>query len=343
MPNILDRKRFIGSRLNPVPEETLYAVLRTLSLRDMHALRTQRPLAPIVDRHLSQRVHYLLESFHLPHMDTVDMLTATGSIIGGSAALALVYPGLRTPRDLNLYCPRGAVDAVVSYLFTQQFDAPKHYFNINNGVRSLNRLKHLTKPSSITVVESMALSALLPVLFSHNTFLMNYCDGRTLTCLYPEMTFDAKGLHNRSEDFDRLHKMTAALKWERLGVSLSWNCDATHSHETAGENESPPDRSGECQREFRTDGDRQTLRMSCSEQRRSSNRTETTVSWNLGYFKWSTTRVEYTDTRVKISTTTTEELYSNRKEFRRGLDWRSYWERDQMDDGETDIAKTSFP
>ncbi|KAF6750742.1 hypothetical protein DFP72DRAFT_851543 [Ephemerocybe angulata] len=357
MPLVVDLQRFQGEGTGGLGTsvDAHDAFLRSLSLRDLKKVSSLTPLAPIVQRHLHDRVESMWKAFHLPSSPSLGMLKDTGSIVSGSAALDLILPGLRTPRDLNLYCPEGAASAVLSYLFSHKFilqgpplvwnsmkeGRSNNCFNINNGVKSLHRLKHLEESALITVVESVSLSPILPILFFHTTFTMNYCDDKEITCLYPNLTACSVGLNNRSEDYDRLHKTEATQKWEQLGIELVWNCDSKHRHYSENTTALPFAATGKCQRQIRTLDDAITLRMGFTEEKRISS--DLKITWSLGYTDWMTNKVEYVDTHVSITTPTTGTKYSTLRHHRRALDWKTHRENDIESDGETSVARTSFP
>ncbi|KAF6742981.1 hypothetical protein DFP72DRAFT_1080967 [Ephemerocybe angulata] len=354
MPISLDLKHFMGTNAQPVPEEAHDAMLGTLTLKDLHALGSLRPLAKIIENHLMHRIRTLFASFHLPCRATLDIMGDTGSVVSGSAAMSIIIPGLRVPRDLNLYCPRGYAEEVVGYLKSQKYviqptnttwnhlkTGNMGKYNINNGVHSLHRFNHLTHSSFITLVESAAASPLIPILFFHNTFLMNYYDARKVTCLYPELTFEMKGLHNRSSGFDRLHKQGLGLKWERLGVSLLWTCETLHDHQATATTTTHTRKPTECQRERRSMEDGNALNIQYDY--RTSFASRTHLSWHLGFFKWETTCVDYHDTQVTAEVGAERTRYSNTKTARKVLDWRVYWGQEDENEGRTNVAETSFP
>ncbi|KAF6756126.1 hypothetical protein DFP72DRAFT_846892 [Ephemerocybe angulata] len=357
MPGIMELNRFLGTQEHPVPEEARYAMLRSLTLRDLKALASLRPLTRVIEQHLRQRIRDLFKSYYLPSRESMNLLEETGSIISGSAALNVIIPDIRCPRDLNLYCPKGATARIVDFLASNEYTLQmpptvwnntkignrNQLFNINNGVRSLWKFRHVTKPALVTLVESAAQSSVLPVMFFHNTLLMNYCDAREVRCLYPTLTFDLKGLHNRAEGFDRLHKSSLGLRWERLGISLSWTCETAHSHHNESlPTPAPPNhRPDTCQREPRFLTDDIGLGLTFNTQARTA--IDLQLSWRLGFFKWAFNKVEYSNTQVTVYSRGETKRYSNVMNTRTSMDWRSHRERNETEDGRTDVAQSSFP
>ncbi|KAF6742992.1 hypothetical protein DFP72DRAFT_829139 [Ephemerocybe angulata] len=116
-------------------------------------------------------------------------------------------PGTCTPNDLNFYCPKHNAAAVVSY-FTrlQGFTnlslptrkvvverTPLNNLDVNNGVRRIYRFRCMSTGKTITLVESVSVSPLVPIFFFHSTVVMNVVTGRSVVCFYPDLTETYRG------------------------------------------------------------------------------------------------------------------------------------------------------
>ncbi|KAF6745504.1 hypothetical protein DFP72DRAFT_824415 [Ephemerocybe angulata] len=178
-----------------------------LTLRDLRALHEVASLGGAIREHLRLRVTKLLMSFELVGPDTLEVMKSSDTVVSGSAALELVVPGTCVPNDLNMYCPAGRSSEMITHLLLHQYvpvgNTPSvheptqgqsdHHYRVHNGVRRLFRFSHLKRPLTLTLIESVSESSLLPIFFFHSTYVMNYCSSSEITCLYPEMTHNAKG------------------------------------------------------------------------------------------------------------------------------------------------------
>ncbi|KAF6742481.1 hypothetical protein DFP72DRAFT_860415 [Ephemerocybe angulata] len=308
-----------------------------LTLRDLKALCEVDSLSDVIREHLRFRVSRMLASFELPGPTTLEVMKSSNTVISGSAALEIVIPGTCRPNDLNLYCPAGKSSEVIAHLlqcnYVQIGGAPSihevsaershHYYPARNGVRRLFRFSHDTHPYTLTLVESLSDSPLLPIFFFHSTYVMNYCSSTEIVSLYPEMTHDAKGLHNRSETFDFLHKRGSLRRWDDCGVELVWNCELWHTEH--GGNGVTQFHLGECQRVVRSIHDGISLRIEYGDS--SSSTCGPEVEWRLGFLAWQVRGAKHHDTQVLVtSEAATFRRYSNNRKSHRWLDWEKYWD-----------------
>ncbi|KAF6743187.1 hypothetical protein DFP72DRAFT_859382 [Ephemerocybe angulata] len=347
--------RFAGSDEKPFPNDVQNVVMSYLSLRDLKALREVDALGEAIRDHLRSRVARMLASFGLDGSSTLKVMKTSNTVISGSAALEIVVPGACKPNDLNLYCPRGKSSEMIVHLLRNHYilvgETPSahevaegctnHHYPARNGVRQLFRFSHTTHPFTLTLVESISESPLLPILFFHSTYVMNYCSSTEVACLYPEMTHDAKGLHNRSEAFDFLHKRETLRRWDDCGIDLVWNCELWHSeHYSKRASRRHP---GECQRVVRSIHDDTTLRIGY-DRGSSIPSNESRVEWRLGFFDLKARGVEHHDTQVLTFGSGPPRRYTNNKRSHRCLDWDTFWEFTNMNTKVVQGARAgSFP
>ncbi|KAF6742991.1 hypothetical protein DFP72DRAFT_769247, partial [Ephemerocybe angulata] len=135
------------------------------------------------------------------------MMTETGTVLSGSAALEIVAPGSCEPRDLNFYCPVGTASQVISSLLENEGFAevptslqailaertPFSKFEVNNGIKRLTKMVHQSSSRTVTVAESISASPVAPILFFHSTLLMNCVTGTGVMSLYPDLTYEHTG------------------------------------------------------------------------------------------------------------------------------------------------------
>jgi hypothetical protein len=77
---------------------------------------TSRYNYSIYKRHLQDRVHACLRAFGLPPIQTLETMKRVRAVISGSSILALIEPGLFTPKDIDIYVPQGLVDMFIQFL-----------------------------------------------------------------------------------------------------------------------------------------------------------------------------------------------------------------------------------
>ncbi|KAF6751565.1 hypothetical protein DFP72DRAFT_850686 [Ephemerocybe angulata] len=293
--------RFAGSDEKPFPNDVQNVVMSYLSLRDLKALREVDALGEAIRDHLRSRVARMLASFGLDGSSTLKVMKTSNTVISGSAALEIVVPGACKPNDLNLYCPRGKSSEMIVHLLRN------HYILVGET------------PSAHEVAEGCT---------NHH---------------YPARNddHDAKGLHNRSEAFDFLHKRETLRRWDDCGIDLVWNCELWHSeHYSKRASRRHP---GECQRVVRSIHDDTTLRIRY-DRGSSIPSNESRVEWRLGFFDLKARGVEHHDTQVLTFGSGPPRRYTNNKRSHRCLDWDTFWEFTNMNTKVVQGARAgSFP
>lgn len=71
--------------------------------------------------HARDRVGACLTQFDLPMDDTLDVMRSTGTIISGSAVLALIDRVDYQPGDLDIYATNNGIDIVRRFLVSRRF------------------------------------------------------------------------------------------------------------------------------------------------------------------------------------------------------------------------------
>ncbi|KAF6750729.1 hypothetical protein DFP72DRAFT_1072158 [Ephemerocybe angulata] len=170
-------------------------------------------------------------------------MSETGTILSGSAALKIAVPGSCNPTDLNMYCPKGTAKTVAQY-FLENPDirrvplpvkkvgaerTPFSKFDVNRGVRKIYLFHHTITGKVITLCESIAESPLVPLLFFHASFVMNYVSGHDVVCLYSALTENYSGLSNLHPEFTLIHKPGQNRKWISRGFDVHADCSYLHS------------------------------------------------------------------------------------------------------------------
>ncbi|KAF6746290.1 hypothetical protein DFP72DRAFT_855550 [Ephemerocybe angulata] len=154
-------------------------------------------------------------------------MLSSGTILSGSAALSIILPGSCKPGDLNFYCPVGSLAIATNHFInngeyaevnvtrrTLVSQRTRHSsLDVNNGVRSVHKFRHLTTCRFVTLTESISESPLLPLFYFHTTLMMNCVTGGGAICFYPDLTYHCIGRLNPCHNFDKVHKPGSVAKW----------------------------------------------------------------------------------------------------------------------------------
>jgi hypothetical protein len=196
------------------------------------------------------RVFHLLEHFQLDPPPFLEFLTRTKSVISGSAALLIFHPGLFRPGDLDVYCEEEKLDDVLNFFETSTtYREPEkdpahdaHAEDYRVEMRDEWEKSHLWKVLSLSctppagsenmeprLVNIIAVekNMIIPVISHfHSTAVMNIITGTGVTCVYPELTFNMRGVINRERYFSLsrlgLKKLEKCLdKYRARGFDLA--------------------------------------------------------------------------------------------------------------------------
>ncbi|KAF6750730.1 hypothetical protein DFP72DRAFT_851531 [Ephemerocybe angulata] len=334
----------------PLPVELQERIIRLLPLRDLNALRAIPRLNDDMKTHLKARIIRLFVSYGLDGQKSLDMMFSTGTIISGSAALAIVAPGSCEPRDLNLYCAAGAAHGAIKLILgTKGFvetpsplkalmteRTPFSKFEVNNGIKRIYRFVHVPSSKVVTLSESISTSTLAPILFFHTTLLMNYVSGSGATAFYPELTYRCAGLLNYSQEFEKIHKPDVLNHWKQLGMEICDDCEEWHQDHPSV---SPNVRRGMCQWAYRQTNDQWTERMNF----RTGTRVKLgpTLAWRLGHRYRGRKEVMHHKTSVHL----VHEDWFKMCLYKAAVEWVRYYAPIDKATGAIDSAnwKRSFP
>jgi len=124
-------------------------------------------------------------------------MAATGAIISGSAALALLHHQVFSPHDLDFYVLQ---DGYVSLLEFVQHHGYRTEANCGIPVACekdaapVQRLVHLQSKKEIKIVTILAQHVVQGITNFHSSLVMNYIAWYGIVSLYPEWTLAKKGL-----------------------------------------------------------------------------------------------------------------------------------------------------
>ncbi|KAF6744350.1 hypothetical protein DFP72DRAFT_82574 [Ephemerocybe angulata] len=334
----------------PLPAELQERIVALLPLRDLKALCAHPRMIPTLRVHLKQRVIETLDSFRLKGQETLDMMSASRTVLSGSAALEIVSPGSCEPNNLNFYCPVGSAHhALSAILATKGFvetpmslktlmseRSPFNKFEVNNGVKRLYRLVHLPTKKTIILAESISASPLAPILFFHSTLMMNYVTGTTAISLYPDLTYERKGFLNYAVNFAKIHRPDVLDRWTGVGMSIWSDCHDLHDGHPSM---SPTARKGMCQWAYRQINDDWADRMAF--QRSPRLQLGPVLAWRLGHRYRTKKDVMHHKTSVHL----VHEEWFKLCMYKKAVEWVRYYVPLVKETGLIDQAlwKRSFP
>ncbi|KAJ3802958.1 hypothetical protein GGU11DRAFT_387018 [Lentinula aff. detonsa] len=213
--------------------ELMLLVCKHLDLRSIEALRQtckyfrdMQPLASVGSTRMQQALY---RAFSLgaqrPEIQTNQiiedfnsLLLAGGSIIGGSTALHVLCSGDWLPADLDIVVREMHQDAMEAFLTEKAGfilneertrDAESFYPGSNSGAHGANndyiRFTYLRFDNPVEGQPGVDLCVIHPwsiaapadfVLTYHSTVVMNFWTGRSIHCLWPELTVHGRLIQN---------------------------------------------------------------------------------------------------------------------------------------------------
>ena len=129
------------------------------------------------------------------------IMVATGAVISGSTALAVLLRGEFIPQDLDIYVDAKGFTAILVFLTNHGYQVTTtrpHYAQKTKYPESKNvlTLKRDGKGEKIDVIVAEAHVPTTITQF-HSTVVMNYITSYGIICLYPEWTMRKNGLVTR--------------------------------------------------------------------------------------------------------------------------------------------------
>lgn len=188
----------LGTSWTALPLDVKREILCYLPLLALQILLRTNEDANLVRPEVKRRVFTVLKAFRLPPQGTLQLLHDAGGLLAGSAALEVVLPGTCVPGNLDFVCPRVAGPTCLS-TFVDKFgfvaSTPTNSDPITvRGACDIHTLHHPDDDTrQIRLVVSHTGSALMPILFSHVTIIMNFVSSSGVGTLYPAMTTQRKG------------------------------------------------------------------------------------------------------------------------------------------------------
>ncbi|KIY52307.1 hypothetical protein FISHEDRAFT_69995 [Fistulina hepatica ATCC 64428] len=196
--------------------ELLLHICQTLDIGSVCSLRaTCRLLYDRLSSLLADRMMRLLKRVFQTQKDVHEfakLLRASGAIVGGSTALAVLCPNGWQPGDLDIILHEGHESMVLRFLercgFKHENDKDKqdlsqsYTHSIRSGLVVLPRFEYKYYSSPREGAPGIDLSVVCVerpaefIMSYHSTIVMNFWNGHHLYCLWPRYTFAGQFLQN---------------------------------------------------------------------------------------------------------------------------------------------------
>ena len=130
------------------------------------------------------------------------IMVATGAVISGSTALAVLLGGEFVPQDLDIYVDAKGFNAMLVFLMNHRYQVvvpQPHYAHKKKYPDSkiVLTLKRDGEGEKIDLIGTTEVHVLTTITQFHSTAVMNYITSYGIVCLYPEWTMRRNGLVTR--------------------------------------------------------------------------------------------------------------------------------------------------
>ncbi|KAF6747329.1 hypothetical protein DFP72DRAFT_1149371 [Ephemerocybe angulata] len=222
------------------PHDIQVEVLRYVNLYVLHALDECPFAGEMARKELRRRIEIVLRCFSLPISSTLRRMRRDNVILGGFAALEIVMPETGDISSLEFFAPHGKSAQFIDMLRTFG------YQNVDDGngddvldpydmpmFHGIGPWTRLTRGDGVdvTVVESVSLSPLLPILFEPSTVTVNFITGEGAVCVYAGLTFNQRGFLNYTAAVSDEEREAASERLGTHGFELLASCEALHAHD----------------------------------------------------------------------------------------------------------------
>ncbi|KAH6903359.1 hypothetical protein BKA70DRAFT_1228075 [Coprinopsis sp. MPI-PUGE-AT-0042] len=174
----------------------------------------QKAAPHLAHEELRLRVKTLSIRAHLRISALIDMLRDTGSVISGSGALTVLVPCRFVNAGLDIFCAFNKHRDVFEFLQHNGYGTPRKgklypcrardrlaedpdfhsSFVAPSAIHTFYQLRHNDNGYVVSVVRSHSSCSIAPILGYHSTIMMNWISWDGVSCMYPALTFDYKGL-----------------------------------------------------------------------------------------------------------------------------------------------------
>ncbi|KAF6745918.1 hypothetical protein DFP72DRAFT_1076898 [Ephemerocybe angulata] len=244
-----------------IPRRAFRLVLVYCTLRELEIF-SDLPAAGEMSRlELTQRVDSLLEENGLPPEMTLRRMREGNVVFTGARILRVLLPGCNVDDTLSFCCPGWGRDSFLQFLLLsgyrveseddqtvedEDYGRQRSHSGCRHGMLLVNG-----DGCSITVLESVSMSPLVPVFFSPTTASMNYISADGVACLYPDTTLNKTGLTNYARYLSDEERRRRLEPYIAQGFQVIDSCEVWHSHGSADGGYTQADLPVHCQRKSR--------------------------------------------------------------------------------------------
>ena len=131
------------------------------------------------------------------------IMAATGAVISGSTALAVLLGGEFVPHDLDIYVNTKGFGAMLAFLTNHGYQViPQPHYARKKGYEDSKIVLTLkrngdSEGEKIDLIGTTEVHVLTTITEFHSTMVMNYIASYGIVCLYPEWTMRKNGLVTR--------------------------------------------------------------------------------------------------------------------------------------------------
>ena len=141
----------------------------------------------------------MLLKFKLHWMTLQSVMKATGAVISGSAALAILFENMFMPQDFNFYVNEKGFRTMLIFLTNQNYQVTTsrpYYESQKKYTKSpmILTLKYKNEDMKIDLITTTEEQVLNTITRFHSTVVMNYIAFYGIVCLYPDWTLRKIGL-----------------------------------------------------------------------------------------------------------------------------------------------------
>ena len=141
----------------------------------------------------------ILLKFKLHWTTLQSVMKATGAVISGSAALAVLFGGEFMPQDLDFYVNEKGFTTMLTFLMNQNYQVTTsgpYYKSQKKYTKSpkILTLKYKNENVKIDLITTTEKQLLNTITQFHSTLVMNYIASYGIVCLYPKWTLKKNGL-----------------------------------------------------------------------------------------------------------------------------------------------------
>ncbi|KAJ7197502.1 hypothetical protein C8J57DRAFT_1104628 [Mycena rebaudengoi] len=160
-----------------------------------------------------------IASFSLSPEWLLRTMKRTRSVIGGSIPFHLIVNDRFTPSNLDLYAPASQEERLLNIFQTEAgFSLIDSSYARIKSVR-LKATHRLEKGRSIVILRiARGENAVIPIIYSSTTALMNFVTAHGIVCAYPKLTLRGRALLNFGNIPDTRHMELVLLKYKSRGV-----------------------------------------------------------------------------------------------------------------------------